>query len=168
MHSSMHCWHIAMQASSIAIMDAGVIPCMRSIERIMVLHMSAQFMHAGAHDIICVEHTVQACSHAEHASMHACMTDMSIVSMPGIDFMSLDIMSIIIESIPHLRPLPRDSGPADPPAAMLCRAVPSQKAKIGSPGCRHTEFTLALPDSLFDSQPGGSARAWPRSSPRSR
>src|SRR6478609_8302563 len=108
MHSSIQVWHIAMHASSIAIIDAGVIPCIRNMARIMVLHMSAQFMHAGAHDIICVEHTVHACSHAEHASMHACMTDMSIVSMPGIDFMSFDIMSIIIESIPHLRPLPRD------------------------------------------------------------
>jgi hypothetical protein len=93
-------WHIAMQALSIDIMDAESMPCMRIIDRIIVLHMSAQFMHAGAHDIICVEHTVQACSHAEHASIHACMSDMSIESMPGIIFMSLDIMSIIIESIP--------------------------------------------------------------------
>ncbi|CAD5141367.1 protein of unknown function [Microbacterium sp. Nx66] len=36
MHSSMHIWHIAMQASSIAIIVAGVIPCMRSIDRIIV------------------------------------------------------------------------------------------------------------------------------------
>jgi hypothetical protein len=92
-------WHIAMQALSIDIIDAAFIPCMRIIDRIMVLHVSAQFMHAGAHDIICVEHTVQACSHAEQASMHACMSDMSMESMPGIIFMSLDIMSIIIESI---------------------------------------------------------------------
>ena len=67
--------------------------------RIIVLHMSAQFMHAGAHDIICVEHTVHACSQAEQASIHACMTDMSIMSMPGIDIMSFDMASIIIESI---------------------------------------------------------------------
>lgn len=102
MHSSMHCWHIAIVASSIAIMTGGDIPCMRIMPRIIVLHMSAAFMHAGAHDIICVEHTVQACSHAEQASIHACITDMSIMSIPGIDFMSLDIMSIIIESIPRL------------------------------------------------------------------
>ncbi|GAA2945374.1 hypothetical protein GCM10010458_33420 [Microbacterium luteolum] len=51
MHSSMHSWHIAMQALSIDIMVAGVIPCIRIIERIMVLHMSAQFMHAGAQSI---------------------------------------------------------------------------------------------------------------------
>ncbi len=52
MHSSMHIWHIAMHASSIDIMTAGVAPCIRSIVRIMVLHMSAQFMHAGAQSII--------------------------------------------------------------------------------------------------------------------
>ena len=62
---------MAMHASSIDIMTAGVIPCMRIIERIIVLHMSAQFMHADEQSIICVEHTVQACSQAEHASMQA-------------------------------------------------------------------------------------------------
>ncbi|WP_227529412.1 hypothetical protein [Microbacterium tenebrionis] len=80
-------------------MTAGVMPCIRIIERIIVLHMSAQFMHAGAQSISCVEQTVHACSHAEHASMHACMTAMSIVSMPLIDFMSWDMAPIIIESI---------------------------------------------------------------------
>ncbi len=94
-------------------MAAGVMPCIRSIERIIVLHMSAQFMHAGAHDIICVEHTVHACSQAEQASIHACMTDMSIVSMPGIDIMSFDIVSIIIESI-HAPPLVRCSAGGQP------------------------------------------------------
>ena len=77
-----------MQASSIDIMDAGVIPCMRIIARIIVLHMSAQFMHAGAQSIIYVEHTVQACSQAAHASMQACIIVMSIVGMPCIDIMS--------------------------------------------------------------------------------
>ncbi|WP_460796622.1 hypothetical protein [Microbacterium sp. GXF0217] len=72
------------------------------MERIIVLHMSAQFMQAGAQSIICTEQTVQACSHAEHASMHACITDMSIMSMPGIDIMSFDMAPIIIESISHL------------------------------------------------------------------
>jgi hypothetical protein len=99
MHSSMQVWHIAMQASSIAIIEAGVIPCMRIIERIIVLHMSAQFMQAGPHDIICVEHTVHACSQAEQASIQACITDMSIMSIPGIDIMSFDMAFIIIESI---------------------------------------------------------------------
>ena len=98
MHSSMQVWHIAMHASSIAIIDAGVVPCIRIMARIIVLHMSAQFMHAGAHDIIWVEHTVHACSQAEQASIHACMSDMSMVLIPGIDIASLDIMSIIIES----------------------------------------------------------------------
>ena len=99
MHSSMQYWHIAMHASSIAIMDAWSMPCIRIIPRIIVLHMSAQFMHAVAHDIICVEHTVHACSQAEQASIHACITDMSIDCIPGIDIMSFDMASIIIESI---------------------------------------------------------------------
>jgi hypothetical protein len=101
MHSVMQNWHIAMHALSIDIIDAGVIPCIRIIDRIIVLHMSAQFMHAGAQSMSCVEHTVHACSHAEHASMHACMTDMSIMSIPGIDSMFFDMAPIIIESIAH-------------------------------------------------------------------
>jgi hypothetical protein len=129
MHSSMHIWHIAMQASSIDIMTAGVIPCIRIIERIIVLHMSAQFMQAGAHDIICVEQTVHACSQAEQASMHACITDMSIASMPGIFVMSFDMASIIIESIAHPTsekpkragpPACRQGSPQAPPASMGC------------------------------------------------
>ena len=96
MHSSIVIWHIAMQASSIDIMVAGFMPCIRIMARIIVLHMSAQFMHAGAHDIICVEHTVHACSQAEQASIQACMTDMSIACMPGIDIMSFDMAPIII------------------------------------------------------------------------
>jgi hypothetical protein len=90
-----------MQASSIAIITAGVIPCIRSIERIMVWHISAQFIQAGAQSIICVEQTVHACSHAAQASMHACMTAISIASMPGMVFMSADMAPIIIESIAH-------------------------------------------------------------------
>jgi methionine-rich copper-binding protein CopC len=119
MHSSMQVWHIAMQASSIAIIDAGVIPCMRIIARIIVLHMSAQFMHAGAHDISCVEHTVHACSQAEQASIQACSTAMSIVSMPGIDIMSFDMASIIMASIRHRPSAVRPAGQVLPPAAML-------------------------------------------------
>ncbi|MDT0184097.1 hypothetical protein Q9S36_28285 [Microbacterium sp. ARD31] len=85
-----------------AIIEAGVMPCIRIMERIIVLHMSAQFMHAGAHDIICVEQTVHACSQAEQASIQACITAMSIVSMPGIDIMSFDMASIIMVSIARL------------------------------------------------------------------
>lgn len=101
-HMSSHVAHIAMQASNIAIIDAGVMPCIRSMARIIVLHMSAQFMHAGAQSIICVEHTAHACSHAEHASIHACISAMSIVSMPGTADMSFETASIILESIAHL------------------------------------------------------------------
>jgi hypothetical protein len=97
----MQVWHIAMQASSIAIIDAGVMPCIRIIDRIMVPAMSAQFMHAGAQSISCVEHTVHACSHAEHASMHACITDMSMLAMSGIDIMFERMAPIIIESMFH-------------------------------------------------------------------
>ncbi|GAA1141677.1 hypothetical protein GCM10009651_27270 [Microbacterium natoriense] len=121
MHMSMQVWHIAMQASSIDIIDAGVMPCIRIIDRIIVLHMSAQFMHDGAQSIICVEHTVQACSQAEHASMHACMTDMSIIAMSGIDIMFFDMAPIIIESIAHRSPL-GVSGQDSPPDA---RVVPA-------------------------------------------
>ena len=111
----MHCWHIAMQASSMAIIDEALIPCIRIIDRIIVLHMSAQFMQAGEQSIICVEHTVQACSQAEHASMQACMTDMSIIAMSGVDAMFSDIAPIIIESIAHrfrrrLPPSPERAG----------------------------------------------------------
>lgn len=101
LHSSMHVRHMAMQASSMAIIDAGVMPCIRIIARIVVLHMSAQFMHAVAHDIICVEQTTHACSQAEQASIQACIADMSIVCMPGI-FMSFDMASIIMASIARL------------------------------------------------------------------
>lgn len=115
MHSSMHCWHMAMQASSIAVIVAGVIPCIRIIERIIVLHMSAQFMQAGEQSIICVEHTVHACSQAEQASIQACMTDMSIMAISGVDAMFSDIAPIIIESIAHrfrhrLPPSPERAG----------------------------------------------------------
>jgi len=95
----MQSWHIAMHASSIDIIVAAFMPCDRIIARIIVLHMSAQFMHAGAQSIIWVEHTVHACSQAEQASIQACITDMSIETMPGIDAMSFDMASIIMESI---------------------------------------------------------------------
>src|SRR4029079_16912303 len=78
---------------------AAFMPCERIIARIIVLHMSAQFMHAGAQSIIWVEKTVNACSQAEQASIQACITDMSIETMPGIEAMSFDMASIIMESI---------------------------------------------------------------------
>ncbi|UNK71507.1 hypothetical protein [Microbacterium sp. H1-D42] len=116
MHSSMHIWHIAMHASSMAIIEAGVIPCIRIIERIIVLHMSAQFMQATLQSIICVEQTVHACSHAEQASIQACQTCMSIISVPGI-FISDAMASIIIASTAHrlrLRLAPTQSGAGRP------------------------------------------------------
>jgi len=136
MHSSMHIWHIAMQASSIATMTAGVMPCMRIIDRIMVLHMSAQFMHAGAQSIICVEHTVQACSHAAHASIQACIIAMSIAGMPSIDIMSADMASIIFMSISHHFPVGASLtvGPACTIAATVPRTRRRRQAPLGSTG----------------------------------
>ncbi len=131
MHSSMQTWHIAMHASSIAIIAAGVMPCMRIMARIIVLHMSAQFMHAGAHDIICVEQTVHACSQAEQASIQACITCMSMVSMPGIDIMSFDMAPIIIASICRILPSPV-GGQIPRRAAMLDPGAPGSKGRIGS------------------------------------
>ncbi|WEG09265.1 hypothetical protein PU630_01510 [Microbacterium horticulturae] len=104
----MHIWHIATHASSMAIMTAGVMPFIRIMLRIMVLHMSAQFMHSGAQSIISIAQIVHACSHAEQASIHACIAVMSIDSMPGID--ALLMASIIIASIPV------------PPSASMWRA----------------------------------------------
>ena len=117
---------MAMQASSMAIIEAGVMPCIRIIDRIMVLHMSAQFMHDGEQSIICVEHTVHACSQAEHASMQACRTVMSIIAMSGIEVMFFDIASVIIESIAHRfrrRPRRAEDERARPPA---CRQASPQ------------------------------------------
>ena len=81
MHMSMHSWHIAMHASSIDIMTAGVMPCIRIMARIIVWHMSAQFMHAGAQSIICVEQIVQACSQAAQAAMQALQPTQVLRSM---------------------------------------------------------------------------------------
>ncbi|SBS74087.1 Copper resistance protein CopC (modular protein) [uncultured Microbacterium sp.] len=123
-----------MQASSIDIIEAGVIPCIRIMARIIVLHMSAQFMHAGAQSIICpsiiwTEHTTHACSQAAQASIHPCMTAMSISGMPSIDIMSFDMASLITASIPH--PLSIRRGPACPPAAMVGAPPPLRKAPAG-------------------------------------
>jgi len=101
-----------MQASSIAIIDAGVIPDMRSIARIIVLHMSAQFMQAGAQSIICVEQMVHACSHAAQASMQACITAASIAGMSDIAIISPDMASIILASISTVLPVTASGVPA--------------------------------------------------------
>ncbi len=139
----------------------GVMPCMRIMARIIVLHMSAQFMHAGPHDIICVEHTVHACSQAEQASIQACITDMSIESIPGIDIMSFDIASIIIESISRsfffstgggsrllrtlLRPMARVTGARAPSASIHTRVIRSDeratRAEVGRTLVRMPETT---------------------------
>ncbi|WP_295014818.1 hypothetical protein, partial [uncultured Microbacterium sp.] len=132
MHMSKHIWHIAMHASSIDIMTAGVIPCIRSIVRIMVLHMSAQFMHDGAQSIICVEQIVQACSQAEHASMQACMSDMSIVMSSAI---MPFIESIIIESIRgSFVPRTAGEGPSDASVIRRTASVDGAGGRPAPPG----------------------------------
>jgi hypothetical protein len=67
-----------------AIIEAGVIPGIRSMARIIVLHMSAHVMHAGAQSIICTEQIVHACSQAAHASIQACINAASIAGIPVI------------------------------------------------------------------------------------
>lgn len=129
-HSSSHIWHTAMHASSIAVIDAGVIPCIRSMARIIVLHMSAQFMHDDAQSICCVAHTAQACSQAAQASMHACIAAMSTCSMPSIDIMSCDMASIIFVSIAEPTLVRGRAG--RPPVAMVGARGGRQKARLGS------------------------------------
>lgn len=74
-----------MQASSDAIMTVAFMPAGRIIIRIMVLLMSAQLEHMAAQrampsiSIMLFEHIVQACSHAEAASMRFCIAAMSMV-----------------------------------------------------------------------------------------
>ncbi|MGO1850836.1 MAG: hypothetical protein ACTH0F_16765 [Microbacterium sp.] len=91
---------------------------MRIMLRIIVLHMSAVFMQAGAQSMPWVEHTVHACSQAEHASMHACIIAMSMVSMPGI-FMLGEAVSIIIASISQPSVLLIRKRAGRPPAARV-------------------------------------------------
>ncbi len=112
-----------MQASSIAIITGAVMPDIRIMARIIVLHMSAQFEQAGAQSmgrpsIIWAEHTVHACSHAAHASMHACISAMSRSGMPSIDIISGVMASRIMASIRH--PCSLDGAPGRrAPAAMV-------------------------------------------------
>ncbi|GAB3805480.1 hypothetical protein GCM10028798_27400 [Humibacter antri] len=72
-------------------------PLGRIIMRIIVLQTSAQSMHIDAHLIMpsamaLSAHIVQACSHAEHASMHSCIV---IASMAGMPIASIDMLCII-------------------------------------------------------------------------
>jgi len=103
MHSSMQAWHMATQASRAAVMLSMSMPIGRIIMRIMVLLMSAQFMHMVMQVAIpspAMESAqiVQAISHAEHASIAACIIDMSIGIM-GIEASDMPLDIDIIMSL---------------------------------------------------------------------
>lgn len=84
MHSSAQALHIIVVAWSIDIMLSMCMPFGRIIDRIMVLVMSAVFMHMPEHMamfspiIIDPAHIVHACSQAEHASIHSSIIAMSM------------------------------------------------------------------------------------------
>lgn len=117
MHSSAQAWHIAMHASSIIVMVGIFMPVGRIIIRIMVLHMSAQFMHVAMHLAVPVmpsaahmsAHVVQACSHAAHASIHSCIVAMS---MSGI---GVSTIFIIWTDVFIIAPFPASQGEEVPP-----------------------------------------------------
>ena len=82
-------------------------PFGRIIMRIMVFDMSAVFMHIAAHTsipgamVIEPAHMVQACSQAEHASMHSCIIAMSI---PSIESECISIICIAVFDIVFVQP----------------------------------------------------------------
>lgn len=96
---------MAIQASNIIATVSMSIPAGRIIIRIMVLHMSAQFIHVAMQAAVlgrpCEAHisaqVVQACSQAEHASIHSCIMAMS---MPGIAVSRIFIISTDVFIVP--------------------------------------------------------------------
>ena len=105
-HSAAHAIAMVVQASIIAIVPAISMAAGRIIMRIMVLLMSAMFMHMAPHfsmpamPIALAAHIVQACSHAALASMRFCMADMS---MPSIIDVFIVIMFMSMWSLPGLK-----------------------------------------------------------------
>jgi hypothetical protein len=89
-HSAAQAFADIMHACSMVIMPSTSIAAGRSVIRIMVLLMSAQFMHIAAHFSIAatpielVAHIVHACSQAEQASTKFCMAVMSMRSIIGV------------------------------------------------------------------------------------
>ncbi|WP_210480991.1 hypothetical protein [Naasia sp. SYSU D00948] len=98
-HSSRQARHIAMQASSAIIMLSRSMPMGRSIIRIIIPVMSAVLAHMAAHvpmpsmPAIVSAHIVQACMHAEHASIQFAIAVMSICDM--IDVSDIGMFFII-------------------------------------------------------------------------
>ncbi|UOE44432.1 hypothetical protein [Agromyces larvae] len=92
---------MAIVLSIIDIMSAMSQPFMRSIIRIMVPHMSAQFAHIAAHRPMpspasASAHITHACMHAERASRHSSIIDMSMpFGMSDADIAPF-IMSIVM------------------------------------------------------------------------
>jgi hypothetical protein len=108
-----------MQASSIAIIDAGVIPCIRIMARIIVLHMSAQFMHEDAMS-------------ADMMSMEGMSTDMSAMMAAAqacMDACAACEQACTFRVTADVSPRALRGGP---PAAMVCLGARSQQARIGS------------------------------------
>jgi hypothetical protein len=114
-HSVMQAAHIAMQASSIAIMAVRSMPAGRIIIRIIVMQTSAHIAQREAQvpmpsmPPMASEHIVHACMHMEQASIASCIVIMSM-SMPSGMVMSLvntvRIISVVV-SITARAPGPR-------------------------------------------------------------
>ncbi|MFD1713987.1 hypothetical protein ACFSBZ_05835 [Amnibacterium flavum] len=114
MHSSMQARHMAMHASSMAVMLIASIPMGRIIMRIMVMVTSAQFEHmleqrpapSMSDPAIASAEMVHACEQAEQASMHSCIAIMSISLMVlpliGIAII-MSIVRVMVSSIPRQR-----------------------------------------------------------------
>ncbi|WP_244284141.1 hypothetical protein [Agromyces badenianii] len=110
--------HSVEQARAIIVVDCIIDimtcmsqPCMRSIMRIMVEHMSAQFAQRPAHRPMpslasASAHITHACMHAERASRHSCII---AGSMPCIGI-SDDDMAPFIMSIVMFICIPRHPG----------------------------------------------------------
>ena len=86
MHSAEQARHIMIVVCIIDVMTCMSQPFMRSIMRIMVSQTSAQFAHIPAHRPMpspasASAHITHACMHAERASIHSCIIDMSMPDM---------------------------------------------------------------------------------------
>ncbi len=112
-HSVMQAAHIAMQASSMAIIAMRSIPIGRIIMRIVVMHTSEHIAERDAQTpmpavpAMASEHIVQACIDIEQASMASCISIMSMSKPVGIDIL---IISVVV-SITRTSPFPRTDDP---------------------------------------------------------
>ena len=148
MHSSAQAMHITIVACSIDDITSRLIPVGRSITRIIAADMSAALEHmlrqvaiSGA--IIESAHIVHACSQAEQASIHSCIT---VMFMPAID-MSFEWFCIIcmvefiitvLHTVSRRAPAGADAFPRQPtsrPTLALGREAVSRRCpQVLSPG----------------------------------